>query len=547
MLTVYIKADKSDALNLEIGDYLYDLERTKKAIEAFTMNPENTITYSGLGGGYAELMINGKTNAVTPYGISITTMLQWCGIDKNSLATPEMAFFTKKQPTNPGTFSAPDILNFASMNVQLEYAIGNAEKNSDDYPYLGEKPGGTDVGHLIGYQGQTYIVKTGITLSLLGQAFGHVVEGKKEKADKKLGTFILGSYTRIAGIKDKVLIEQLKSQIITAFDNYLLSEHGQQLQAKVRGGHVLHTDDVYQIYLYLCTQNVVLKDVIGLPAFADVVSGCHSQQVNNVFQLTQNNRVAQHLLLMLPNDQTGIFQGSNLLDSRPFDKFLLEPFVKHPKSEHQTEEEWITQCQNELKENLKAISLKGLCSGILTRHVMGESADNGPDNMILSEQVVINIDLTGFRYPRKDQFGDVLGWADTLTLNTADGLLERLFHPSVFKDRFVKDLSLPENLKTSIYLAIVTELKASVEHVVVKEVVALRQWLASLNPDLVNQNLARATQQVYGNLPVQIQFSSAHLGTLIAFNQQFITQAIEVANTFEKTHALNSCAQASMS
>lgn len=437
--------------------------------------------------------------------------------------------------TSLRTFSPPGILNFASMNVQLEHAIGYADNSSSPHPYQGEKPGGTDVGHLIGYQDQTYIVKTGITLSLLGQALENIVEGKKDKADKKLGTFIVGSYTRIVGIKDKALIEQLKSHIITAFDHYLSSEHGQLLQASVRDGHVLHTDDVYQIYLYLCTQNPVLKDVIGLPAFADVVSGCHSQQVNNVFQLTQNNTVAQHKLFIQPKDQPGIFQGSALLVSTPLDKFLLKPFVEIIKSDSQSEEEWIAQCQNELKQNLKSISLNGLCSGILTRHTMGESADNGPDNMILADNGVVNIDLTGFRYPRKDQFGDALGWADTLASNTADDLLERLFHPSVFKDRFVKDSTLPEDLKARIYAAIVTELKTSVATSVVEEVTALRQWLANMDPVLVNKNLAEATRHVYGKLNDQLQFSEAHLDTLIAFNQQFTTQAIEVAKTYEAT------------
>lgn len=535
MLQVFINAKKSDYLNLEEENYDGDMARAKQAIEVFAMKPENKIESISYGFGYGAVIINGKSNEFTPYGISITQMLEWCGIDKDSLLTPQKAVSTENKSTSSNIFSPPGILNFLSMNVQLQRAIGYADNISSPYPYKGEKPGGTDVGHLIGYQEKTYIVKTGINLSLLGQALENVVEGKKDKADTKLGKYVVDNYTRIAGIKDKAITEQLKSHIITAFDHYLSSDHGQELQDSVRSGHVLHANDVYQIYLYLCAQNAVLKDVIGLPAFADVVSGCHSQQINNVFQLTQNNTVAQHKLFMQPKDQPGIFQGSTLLISTPFDKFLLKPFVETIKKESQSEAEWIGQCQNELKQNLKTTSLKGLCSGILTRHIMGESADNGPDNMILTDIGVVNIDLTGFRYPRKDKFGDTLGWADTLASNTADELLERLFHPSVFKDRFVKDSTLPKHLKEPIYAAIITELKASVENAVVEEVTALRQWLANMDPVLVNKNLAKAMQQVYDALNDQVQFSEAHLNTLIEFNQQFITHAIDVAKTCEAT------------
>lgn len=434
-------------------------------------------------------------------------------------------------------FNPPGIVNLGSINEPLIDAIGCLGRaESLIYPFVGEKPGkGTDVGHVIDYKGQPFIVKTGITLSLLGQALENVVQGRKEKAEQKLGVFIVGNYTRIANIKDKEVIAELKSKILNAFEAYLVSEQGQKLQELIKSGHKINSDDVYAIYLFLTKEQPDLINVIGLPAFADVVSGCHSQQFNNVFKAQSGCDIAPHKLLMQPKDKPGIFQGSRLLENiTPLDQFLLEPFLAS-KDENQSDEEWIKLCAEKLKAKLATQSLKGLCSGILLRHILGESADNGPDNMLLSEKGMINIDLTGFRYPRKDEFRGSLGWADTLAKTSSDELLEKIFHESVFKNRFVQDSSLPDPLKAPVFQAIVTVLKASVEGVVVAEASEVRNWLADMNASLVNDNLERATREVYVNLNEQFKFSDTHLDTLIAFNQQFITQAVEVAKQCKQT------------
>jgi len=436
--------------------------------------------------------------------------------------------FNSPQPE--GGFAPPGILKLSAMNVNLTDAIGYAGGPESIYPYRGEKPGGTDVGHLVDVNNETFIVKTGITLSLLAQAVENVVAGKREKADKYLGVFILGNYTRIAGVNDIELNTELKTKILAAFDQYLQSEQGQALQAMVKKGHKINTHDVYQIYLSLTQYDAALVDVLGLPAFADVVSGSHSQQFNNVFQLTQGNDVAAHKLLMQPRNMPGIYQGSTLVsDSTPFDKFLLDAFLSTPKLEDQSVEDWTKQCKEELVARLKEQSLAGLCSGILTRHILGESADNGPDNMILTKKGVVNIDLTGFRYPRKDEFRGALGWADTLAQNSADELLPRLFHETVFKNRFIQYSPLADELKAPAHQAIVVALQEAVQDVVVEEVAALRNWLASMNPELVNRNLAQATKDVHSNLGDSVKFSTANLEIITSFNQQFITQAVEVA------------------
>ncbi|HHT9917414.1 TPA: hypothetical protein ACT9LE_002732 [Legionella pneumophila] len=435
-----------------------------------------------------------------------------------------------EKSTSRVAFNPQGIVNFASINEPLVDAIGYPGRTESRYPSIGEKPGkGTDVGHVIIFNDQPFIVKTGITLSLLGQAVENVVQGRKEKAEQKLGMFIVGNYTRIANIEDKAVIAELKSKILKAFGAYLESEHGKTLQDLIKHGHKINSDDVYAIYSFLTQAEPALKNVIGLPAFADVVSGCHSQHFNNVFQAQNGCDVAPHKLLMQPKDKPGIFQGSRLLeDITPFDQFLLEPFAAK-KEENQSDEEWVNICTEKLKAKLAAQSLNGLCSGILLRHILGESADNGPDNMLLSDKGLINIDLTGCRYPRKDLTRGGIGWGDTLATNDSNVLLDRIFDKTVFKNRFVQDSSIPANLKDAVFQAIVNELKASVKDNVVDEVTAVRNWLADMNASLVNDNLARATREVYGNLNEQFKFSDTHLDTLIAFNQQFIAQAAEVA------------------
>lgn len=196
--------------------------------------------------------------------------------------------------------------------------------------------------------------------------------------------------------------------------------------------------------------------------------------------------------------------------------------------------QWLEACTHQLKERLQNQSLKGLCSSILIRHILGESADNGPDNMLLSDKGVINIDLTGFRYPRQNGFNGSLGWADTLAQNSSHELLERLFHDSVFKNRFVQDSSLPTALKGLVFQVIVDTLKTCVDDLVVDEVAELRTWLAEMNASLVNKSLEKACKKVYANLSQELRFSETHLDTLIAFNQQFITQAVEVAKQCQK-------------
>ena len=121
---------------------------------------------------------------------------------------------------------------------------------------------------------------------------------------------------------------------------------------------------------------------------------------------------------------------------------------------------------------------------------MGESADNGPDNMLLTEQGVVNIDLTGFRYEREKAFNTSLGWKETLTTTDESILLERLFDSSVFKSRYIDNSqNIEDNLKATIHQTIVEVLTEKVQPLVVEEIAQLRSWLAGLDLAYINGNL----------------------------------------------------------
>lgn len=62
-----------------------------------------------------------------------------------------------------------------------------------------------------------------------------------------------------------------------------------------------------------------------------------------------------------------------------------------------------------LAETLSTKGLDGLFKSLLARLTLGESADLGPDNMLVvaandGRNKVVSIDVTGFRYEREDDF-----------------------------------------------------------------------------------------------------------------------------------------------
>jgi hypothetical protein len=87
-------------------------------------------------------------------------------------------------------FSPKGVLNFRGVNKKIAGRVGYEGAASDGItvPFVGKKIGGSDIGHLVSISdsqaNNTYIINTGITLSLIAQALKKFVKGDVDKERK---------------------------------------------------------------------------------------------------------------------------------------------------------------------------------------------------------------------------------------------------------------------------------------------------------------------------------------------------------------------------
>lgn len=74
---------KNNKLNIDKGHFEGSLEAAEEAIQSFA--DKNDITYESHGHGYGTLSINGIKHGITPYGIDVPMMLEFCSIDASTL------------------------------------------------------------------------------------------------------------------------------------------------------------------------------------------------------------------------------------------------------------------------------------------------------------------------------------------------------------------------------------------------------------------------------------------------------------------------------
>lgn len=74
---------KNTKLHINKGDFEGSFGTAEEAIQAFADNHQ--ITYKSLGHGYGTLCVQGVEHSITPYGIDISMMLKFCGIDESTL------------------------------------------------------------------------------------------------------------------------------------------------------------------------------------------------------------------------------------------------------------------------------------------------------------------------------------------------------------------------------------------------------------------------------------------------------------------------------
>lgn len=74
--------NKKNKIGIDKGTYNGDVDKALDAIRAFCAN--HRIKINSFGYGYADLIIEDKICQLTPYGVDITMMLEFCGIDLTS-------------------------------------------------------------------------------------------------------------------------------------------------------------------------------------------------------------------------------------------------------------------------------------------------------------------------------------------------------------------------------------------------------------------------------------------------------------------------------
>jgi hypothetical protein len=449
------------------------------------------------------------------------------------------------QATASANSRVVDVLNFNQLVCSP----------TEDLPYVDKKPGGTDVGHVTLIGKERYIIKTGITLSLLGQALS-----KPQKERMYLG-FIVGNFTRITSDKlenhsilsklllgrhpnlpERKLAEVLTDELCATFESFKKTAAGIAMLDKTKS-EPLCADDVYAIYHYLALNNEVLRDVVGVSAFADVVYGAMGQYFSNTFLQYSgipNHLLDNHQLLIARNDEKTLFMASRLIsESVSFNTLLLKSFTDNQLQDFSSKDEWIDKCQADLSASLT--NLRGLGAAIMIRHIMGESADLGPDNMLMvvheGQQHIINIDVTGFRYPRRTAFIDPrsketrLGWEEILKTDDNEILVEFLLDKSVFSKRFLTDAgTIPPENHAVVLKVIIDVLKVKLMQHASQEIEMVRDWLNIQNSELSVASLKRCAYQVFAALNPSIKPRSNYLDNITDHASTFITESIDVAN-----------------
>lgn len=406
-----------------------------------------------------------------------------------------------------------------------------------DFNYTAPKQGGSEIGHRVVHRdtGIEYLVKSGSSLAL----FYLVIKSAEQKEKVKMFFgFLVGNYSRITGHPVNPGHVERLSEIMVDF---LATTNGQTLFQLIKSGQMITIHDIYQIVDYFLPQitEPSLREVLCLAVLADVTKGALSQAFSNAFQARQLgiDALPEPLIISEQLASGGLFLGSRFIFEAPgLDTFLLAPFIEAKQAQHG---DWLAQGAERMQAQLTKNPLKGLSAAILLRQIMGENADIGPDNMIIvnlgGENLVLNIDLTGFRYNRENNFKDCLGWKETLQSSDADILIDRLFHPSVFQSRFIKnnDNFSPEEVN-ALYECLVRMLKIELKPQVVSEITAVRQWLTTLDAAVIDDYSAALVTQVAEAMSKPIRPSNESVAALVKSNQGFIGRAIQVAIGDEK-------------
>ena len=149
--------------------------------------------------------------------------------------------------------------------------------------------------------------------------------------------------------------------------------------------------------------------------------------------------------------------------------------------------------------------------------------------LIVKEQEkfkVINIDLTGFRYERihDSELSNqvrLLGWLNTINELNEEIIFDRLFDPSVFKDRYLNGIE----EKEIIHQAVITSLKSVLLPKVKKEVNTVKNFYLNLNLQELKEALTEFSTEIYESFAFKP--SGESFEQVVNRNNNFLSDLLE--------------------
>ena len=408
--------------------------------------------------------------------------------------------------------------------------LNSEDKKTADYiiKFVGDRPkGGTDTGHLVSLEENNrqslIIVKAGITLSLLRQVAEHYLNNDNLKIEKKLSKFIPNDYFRLLNQPTK---PEIGKEIYDSFcslvkDNQVFTS----VLEGIKKGESINVYDIYNITLEMVKYNALLPEYIGLPALFDVINCVFSQNIVNLYHATYLNiENIPTAMVLMETDKSIVYIGSKMLhgDIIGFDHLIKQIFVSTNKT--------IAEATEAFSILISTNGLDGIFAAVLHRQIWGESADISPDNMLIVKEQekfkVINIDLTGFRYERihDSELSNqvrLLGWLNTINELNEEIIFDRLFDPSVFKDRYLNGIE----EKEIIHQAVITSLKSVLLPKVKKEVNTVKNFYLNLNLQELKEALTEFSTEIYESFAFKP--SGESFEQVVNRNNNFLSDLLE--------------------
>lgn len=473
-------------------------------------------------------------------------------------------------------------VNFRAM-VQ-EYSIVHDRPGPKDpdpaalnFAGLKSELGGKDFGAICANaEGHKYLIKTGITRSLLYKICKTLAEAQegmvdKEKKAEEVAGYIAYNYNILTKDNETARLSKedlnaLKLKLIGGLKKIFSQESWLHLS-----DHQNFTiDDLDELHRQLVENDESLRNMLGLPILMDVINGAAGQHLINNFQsgYLAPGQIAGAQLMIIGNKGATPLIGSQLLkDVQGLDHFLVQPYLPKDVSYKSFLEaakllreskgkdgeklekigEALTKAQmlvdsvcspenlargkDTLKKNVfERGGLKGFFAGLLIRLTMGESADLGPDNMLLMNDAVNHIDITGFRHQRQGDTTDPrnpegpkrLGWTAIFKRYRTSG---ELLLNHALSERYVERTAAVRDSINDVLLEVCNEKQ------VCDEVLSVMRWYARLDATQTQQSLKDTMIYLFNKLDERLRPDIELMDICIERCCGFITTAHAVASS----------------